>query len=276
MSQAPPSNLAVRVATVLVLAPLLLWLLFGGPVWGWECLIALASAQGTYELLAMTHPGDRFSRWVGAAMGALASLTLYLGSQDGRVLVTGLIVLLIGSALLPLFRLGQMETAGLRALSGIASPLYVGLLLTTLAVLRRDLEPFGARYVFLALTIAWMGDTGGYTFGRLFGKTKLYPQVSPKKTREGLLGSVVFSAASAALASLTYLPAIPLLAAVALGVCGALLGQGGDLVESLLKRSSGTKDSGAILPGHGGLLDRIDALLIVAPVVYLYALWTHH
>jgi phosphatidate cytidylyltransferase len=118
-----------------------------------------------------------------------------------------------------------------------------------------------------------MGDTGGYTFGRLFGKTKLYEAVSPKKTREGLLGSVVFAVGVSVVGSLTYLPQVPLFNAAVLGLIGGVLGQVGDLVESLLKRSTGVKDSGSLLPGHGGLFDRVDALLIVAPLVYLHWLW---
>jgi phosphatidate cytidylyltransferase len=121
--------------------------------------------------------------------------------------------------------------------------------------------------------IAWMGDTGGYVFGRMMGKTKLYEAVSPKKTREGLLGSVVFSVGAAAAASLTFLPELPTLHAIGLAAVGALLGTMGDLVESLLKRSTGVKDSGSILPGHGGLFDRVDALLVVGPLVLLYVVW---
>jgi phosphatidate cytidylyltransferase len=156
-------------------------------------------------------------------------------------------------------------------LAGIAAPFYVGALVAAVALLRRDLGQAGPAFVFLTLTIAWMGDTGGYTFGRLFGKHKLYEAVSPKKTREGFLGSVVFSVGATLVASFTYLPQLPWSHALVLGVLGGALGQLGDLAESLLKRSTGVKDSGALLPGHGGILDRIDALIVVAPLVYVYA-----
>lgn len=266
----PRSNLAVRLGTVGVLGPLLLGLLFYGQSSWFAVFIALSAGQAAYELLGMTHPSDRISRLFGAALTVGLSLLVYVGSRDPRVLLTAFVVVAIVGALSPLFRLGEIETAALRTLSGVASPVYVGTLLSCVALLRRDVS---SAAVFFTLTLAWMGDTGGYTFGRLFGRTKLYERVSPKKTREGLLGSVVFAVGSAVLASLSYLPEVPVAHAVLLGLAAGLFGQAGDLVESLIKRSTGVKDSGAILPGHGGLLDRIDALLVVAPLVYLYFLW---
>ncbi|HVR20288.1 MAG TPA: phosphatidate cytidylyltransferase, partial [Polyangiaceae bacterium] len=130
----------------------------------------------------------------------------------------------------------------------------------------------GPGLVLVTLMLAWFADTGGYFVGRFFGKTKLYEAVSPKKTREGLFGAMLGSLAGALLAHFTYLPSLGLPAALVLGLVAGPLGQLGDLVESLLKRSLGTKDSGGIIPGHGGILDRIDALLVLAPVVYLYTL----
>lgn len=273
MSQGKNTNLWIRIGTTVVLGPLLLLLLFAGPAWGWALLIALSAAQGTFELVTMSHPGDRVSQGWGALAAFLVAGSLAFRTTHAPLFVTVLFAAILGSALLPLLRLGDIKTAALRILGGIAAPLYVGLFLGTLALLRNEQGDRGPWFVLLTLTIAWMGDTGGYTFGRLWGKTPLYPAVSPKKTREGLLGSVVFAALSGVLASLTYLPELSLGGALALGVVGALLGQAGDLVESLLKRSFGAKDSGSILPGHGGLLDRIDALLVVGPLVYVYTLW---
>lgn len=221
----------------------------------------------------MTHPQDRVAQWILAGLTSLLAAGTYHFSSDPKLFLSALVGVLLFAALLSLFRLGELPTAALRTLGGMAAPFYVGILLMTIALLRRDLGDEGPRYVFLTLTIAWLGDTGGYTFGRLWGKTKLYEVVSPKKTREGLLGSVVFSTLASVGASLTYLPNLNSLHAAVLGVLGALLGQSGDLVESLIKRSTGVKDSGSLLPGHGGLLDRIDALLVVSPLVYLYALW---
>lgn len=221
----------------------------------------------------MTHPDDRASRAVGAVLSCGVSGALYLAGQEPRLLVTAVMTALVVGAMLPLVRLGEIPTAALRVLAMTSAPLYVGVLLTSLTLLRAEFGDLGPAYVLFALMIAWMADTGGYIFGRIFGRTKLYEAVSPKKTREGLLGSIVFSVAASTVASFTYLPALPLFHAVIVGFVGAILGTMGDLVESLLKRSTGVKDSGSLLPGHGGLFDRVDALLIVGPLVYLYALW---
>lgn len=271
MGNPSSSNLAVRLITVAIAGPLLLGLLFYGPVWGWALLVIAASGLAGHELLGMTHRGDAVARAVGVLLVVLMASAVYVGSEQPLVLLGATLIVPILGALLPLWRLGELPTAALRMLAGIAAPFYVGALVATVALLRRDLGDLGPRFVFLTLTIAWMGDTGGYTFGRLFGKHKLYEAVSPKKTREGFLGSVVFAAGATILASLTYLPTLPLGHGLGLGVLGGALGQCGDLAESLLKRSTGVKDSGALLPGHGGILDRIDALMVVAPLVYLYA-----
>jgi phosphatidate cytidylyltransferase len=271
-----PSNLRVRIVTALILAPLVLLLLFCGPAWGWALFIALAAGQVGREMLAMTHPADRVSRWVGALMSFGICLLSYVSAGDLRLFLTGIFCVLIVGAMLPLLRLGEIQSAGLRMLGGISAPLYVGVLLSSLSLLRRDPGAMGARYVLFALFVAWTADTGGYAAGRMFGRTKLYEAVSPKKTREGLLGSIVLSVLVSVVGSLTYIKQISPFAAALLGAVGAVLGQMGDLVESLLKRSTGVKDSGAILPGHGGLFDRVDALLIVGPLVYVYYLWFNH
>jgi phosphatidate cytidylyltransferase len=125
----------------------------------------------------------------------------------------------------------------------------------------------------LSLTIAWLADTGAYFTGRAFGKAKLYPAVSPGKTRAGLYGALGAAMIAGLIASFGYLRSIPPLHGAILGLVAGLLGQLGDLVESLLKRSVGVKDSGNVIPGHGGMLDRIDALIFVSPVVYLYSVW---
>ena len=176
--------------------------------------------------------------------------------------------------LVVLWRLGDIQTTALRVMAGAFGPLYVGGCLTTLALLRKEQPGLdGPGYVVLALGLAWASDTGGYFAGRYLGKRKLYEAVSPKKTIEGSLGGLFFAVLVAVVGHFWFLQSLPLLHAIALGVVGSLLGQLGDLGESLLKRSTGVKDSGAILPGHGGILDRVDALMITSTVVYLYTRW---
>ncbi len=264
------SNLAIRLLTAAVVVPPLLGLLFFGPAWGFFALVVVASAVAADELLRMTHPLDAVARAIGVVTTAATAAATYYFWNDPRALLALIAAVTLIGLLTPLWRLGDMQTAALRTLAGVATPFYVGSLLATLAMLRRDGGDDGAKLVIMTLTFAWLADTGGYFFGRFLGKTKLYEAVSPKKTRAGFVGALVGSTLGAVLASAWYLPALPLLHAIVLGVFAGALGQMGDLVESLLKRSTGIKDSGGIVPGHGGMLDRIDALIVVSPVVYLY------
>jgi phosphatidate cytidylyltransferase len=152
-------------------------------------------------------------------------------------------------------------------------PLFIGVPLTLLAVLRRDMGADGPGYVVLALMVAWFGDTGGYFGGRFFGKHKLYEAVSPKKTIEGAIAGLLGSAIGALLAHFVFLKSLPLVAGIVVAIVGGALGQAGDLGESLFKRSTGVKDSGNIVPGHGGILDRVDALMLASVTIYAYAAW---
>ena len=267
------SNLTLRLLTAVVFVPLLLALLFVGPASGFYVLVACATAVGASELFAMTHPGDRVAQGIGVLLTLAVSAAVYFATKDQRVLLAVFLAVPIIGVLLPLWRLGQIDTAALRIMANVAAPIYVGALFCTIALLRRDMGADGPRWVVMTLTFAWMADTGGYFAGRFLGKTKLYETISPKKTREGFYGSLAGACLGAVVASLWYLPDIPLVHALPLALFGGALGQMGDLVESLLKRSTGIKDSGWIVPGHGGLLDRVDALLIVAPIVYLYTVF---
>lgn len=267
------SNLKVRLLTAAVVVPPLMWLLFRGPAWGFFLLVIAAAAIAADELFRMTHPDDTVARAIGVLTTLGVSSGLYLWSTDVRALLTLLFVVPLLGLLVPLWRLGDIRSAALRTFAGVTGPLYIGGLLTALALVRSQAGSVGPHYVFLCLTFAWLADTGGYFFGRFLGKRKLYEAVSPKKTRAGFVGALLGAQLGGLLAHFVYLPAIPLAHVVPLALVAGALGQGGDLVESLLKRSTGIKDSGSIVPGHGGMLDRVDALIIVAPVVYLYILW---
>ena len=262
-------NLFMRLATAAVMVPLLLAMLYVWPPVVFYVLIAAATVVGGLELFAMTHPDDRVARGIGAATCLAVSVALYFFGADARVLLAILFGVPMIAVLVPLVRLGDISTAGLRIAGGAFGPLYVGAL-TLLALLLRERGADGAGYVVFTLMIAWFSDTFGYFFGRFLGKHKLYPAVSPKKTIEGSLGGLVGSTVGALLAHFVYLRSLPLLHAIGLAIVGGALGQMGDLGESLLKRSTGVKDSGQIVPGHGGILDRIDALLLAVTVVYLY------
>ncbi|HWL88330.1 MAG TPA: phosphatidate cytidylyltransferase, partial [Polyangiaceae bacterium] len=215
------------------------------------------------------------SQVLGVLLAALASLSVYFLGNDPRVLVTLLVAIPLLAPIFTLFRVGDISTAALRACAMGFGPLFVALPMTMLAMLRRNMGDDGPGYVLVTLMFAWLADTGGYFFGRFFGKHKLYELVSPKKTVEGAVGGLVGSTVGALLASLWYLKSFPLAHSIPLAIVASALGQAGDFGESLLKRSTGVKDSGAIVPGHGGVLDRIDALLLTSTAVYLYTLWVH-
>ena len=269
----PTSNLTRRILTAAALLPLLLVLLFLGPAWALYLLVLVACAVSALELFAMTHPGDRVAQTVGAGTTTAVSAAMYGFGSDPKVLATLVVAVPLVGALATLWRLGEIRTTGFRVMAGIAGPWYIGGLLTCVALLRRDQAESGASWVLMTLSFAWLGDTGGYFVGRFFGRHKLYPAVSPKKTWEGLGGSVIGAVLGGLGCHLWLLPALPMTHALGLVTLAGGLGQLGDLTESLLKRSAGVKDSGFVIPGHGGLLDRIDALLFTAPVVYLYTLW---
>jgi phosphatidate cytidylyltransferase len=120
------------------------------------------------------------------------------------------------------------------------------------------------------LLLNWVGDIGAYYIGRPFGKHKLAPRVSPKKSWEGSIASVFTSAVVGTFYLQRFLPIVPLWQAAALSVAANIAGQLGDLAESAMKRGAHVKDSGVILPGHGGLLDRVDSTLFALPVIYAY------
>jgi phosphatidate cytidylyltransferase len=267
------SNLAVRIATAAVGAPLIIALLYKGAPWGFYLLVLPAVLIGSWELFNMTHPGDRLSQVMGVGMSAAASAATYLADGDTRVLATTIVAVPLAGPLLTLVRLGDMKTAALRASAMGFGPLYIGVPLTLLAVMRRDLGGDGPAYVVLTIMFAWFGDTGGYFAGRFLGRHKLYEAVSPKKTIEGSIGGLGGSVFGAVLAHFWFLPSLSLAHGIILALVAGALGQAGDLGESVLKRSTGVKDSGAIVPGHGGILDRVDALLVTSAVTFLYSIW---
>jgi phosphatidate cytidylyltransferase len=146
---------------------------------------------------------------------------------------------------------------------------YAGFLTTFLAKLK-VFPIHGGDNVLLVLVVAWLADTGGYFAGRFLGKAKLYEAVSPKKTWAGAWGGLAGSIVGVAALKLIHASWLTWPDVFAIAIPASILGQMGDLAESLIKRSVGVKDSGALLPGHGGILDRIDAVLFIAPYVYAY------
>jgi phosphatidate cytidylyltransferase len=149
--------------------------------------------------------------------------------------------------------------------------LYIPFMLSHFIMIRQAEN--GILWVFFIIVLAFSGDIAAFYVGRKLGKRKLIPWVSPGKTVEGTLGLVAGSVAGCVLFKMLFLSSLPILHAVIFGFLGGIIGQLGDLCESAIKRTSGVKDSGTILLGHGGLLDRLDCLIFIAPFVYYYRLF---
>jgi len=268
----PRSNLATRLLTAAVVAPLIFLLLFFGPAWGFTALIFGATILSAFEFFSMSHPGDAVARGFGVLVTVAVAAVLFWHGDEPRALVTVIAALPLLSILLALFRLGEIRTAAARMAATTFGPLWLALL-TFLALLRERQGEQGPGFVLMTLMFAWLADSAGYFAGRYFGRHKLYEAVSPKKTVEGFAGALLGAVLGALIAHFWYLPSIPLAHALGLAVVAGALGQLGDLGESLLKRSTGVKNSGEIVPGHGGMLDRLDALFVTSALVYLYTLW---
>ena len=152
----------------------------------------------------------------------------------------------------------------------VLGAVYPGILMAMVVRLRQ--LPDGVAWLLLTLVVTWLNDTGAYFAGRAYGRRKLYPRISPSKTWEGAVGGLAASVLGAILVkALGWLPQLPWWGSVIVGAGAAVLGPLGDLSESMLKRAYGAKDSSGLLPGHGGVLDRVDALLFTAPFVLFCA-----
>lgn len=270
-------NLASRILVAAVAAPLIALLIYVDPPAYFWAFVFVASVVGMYEFFAMTIE-DPLDRRVSAGIGAAAVVAFYWlpdafahGQQILAVQNAALLLAVLPVALYYLFRFGDMATVGRRLAFSITGIVYVGFLFAFLALLRRDFGDAGGHFVVFVLATVWLSDTGAYVAGRLFGRHKLYPAVSPKKTWEGAVGAIAFAVATAVVVKLWLLPHVPWIDILAMGALGSVLGQLGDLVMSFLKRSQGVKDTGGLLAGHGGVLDRFDGVLLMAPFVYMYA-----
>jgi phosphatidate cytidylyltransferase len=264
-------NLIERAISALVLLPLAIWLTWLGG-WPFAALVAVAAGLCAVELLLMSGR-LRLAEWYGVAIAA--AIPLLAAIHRGQTLLPSWAPLALAFATLALLGLllfthEEQGEVPVRAGRVVLAWLYCGLLASTLVGLRVH---GGTAWVVLAFVITWANDTFAYFAGMLFGKHRLYEKVSPKKTWEGFAGGAAGSVLGALVIRSTMLQELPVPMAVLLGAGAAVLGPMGDFTESLLKRAVGVKDSGKLIPGHGGLLDRIDALLFVVPWVYLFVRW---
>ena len=263
-------NLALRVASGLVLFPIAVWVTFVGGL-PFAVVAAGAAAVAAVELILMFGA-------VGVAEGfgiAIAGMMpLAAAVSDGQNLFPAWVPPALSFALVVLlsaflFRREPLESIPRRVGTVTLCWLYCGLLVSTAVGLRR----MGVGWVILAFVVTWANDTFAYFAGHALGRHRMLERISPNKTWEGFAGGAVGSVLGA-IVTRWILPELEVLSAgemVLLGAGGAVLGPLGDFCESLVKRAAGVKDSGKIIPGHGGLLDRIDALLFVVPWIYVWA-----
>lgn len=277
-------NLAQRFLVAVVAVPILLVILYyhrPEPTW---LLIFAASLVAMHEMFAMLLPAP--DRRAALVLGGLACAAFYwldplalagygelprtLVGAAGAGATVPLVLAVLAPGLYFLFRFRDIPTVAGRYAATVTGIFYAGYLTTYLAKLKLIDPGQGGDSVLIVLIVAWVADTGGYFAGRFLGNAKLYEAVSPKKTWAGAWGGLAGSLVGVAVLKLVSAHWLSWLDVVLLAIPGGILGQLGDLTESLIKRSVGVKDSGALLPGHGGILDRIDAVLFIAPYVYGY------
>ena len=283
------SDLKLRATSGIAALCLVLPILVLGGFWWVVALAGLVAAWGLHEIVSMGMPEERARSYpllllIGAPFFMAAAWSsapdeVWTPSVLDRMNVDITLVLVLAGMVISatFFVLTARSTDGLadRWAHFSLGPAYVAAPMGLLPAL--SVMDGGKAWLWVPLLVAWLGDMGGYFAGRAFGKHKLFPLISPKKTWEGLAGGLLLSVGG--LLAFKYLifdrmiessnPMV-ILDCVVLGVFGGLAGVVGDLTASMLKRTHGVKDSGRFLPGHGGVLDRIDALLFVVPVVWLW------
>ena len=258
-----------RELTSLALAPLLIWTVGWAPDPFYIGFIALIVTLALYEFLVL---GEKKGYPVQKTLSIVLVFVLLGAFVRPEISVElGVVATLL---LIPAFYVirptSDLEHTLPATAVSVLGILYVGMLGGALLRLRMDFDAQGPKLVFFLLLVVWLGDAGAYYTGRRFGKHKLSPRISPKKTVEGLIGGILTSLVAGAVIHITFFREFPLppalLAAAILGFSGVV----GDLAESMWKRSAAVKDSGALIPGHGGFLDRSDSILFTAPILYAY------
>ncbi len=231
-------------------------------------LVLVSGIIGQYEFYRMakaggTQPNVLLGLAAGAVMIVEAYTPLFPGASN--YYLTAFVLLLLSARLFsPAPVRGAIEDVSVTVLGVF----YVAFLFSYMVAVR--LLPDGKQWLVFLFFIIWASDIGAYSVGIPFGKHRLYEKISPKKSLEGLGGSLVAAAAMALLCRVWFMPVVGMAEAAGIAVLLALVGTAGDLAESMFKRAAGIKDSGGIIPGHGGMLDRMDSMMFAAPVLYYY------
>lgn len=258
-----------REITALVAAPAIIWIIGWGPVWLFNATIALICVLAMYEFLALGKAKGYDVPIVLCIVIMLLIMAAFI--LDDLSVELGMFAALLIIPASYVMTSKPLEDSLPSSAVAVLATTYVGMLGGSLIRLHNDF-PEGYKLVFFLLLVVWLGDSGAYYVGKQFGKHKLSPRISPKKTIEGMAGGMTASIITAIVIHYTFFPKFPLLHAIIAGVILSFAGVIGDLAESMWKRSAAVKDSGTLLPGHGGFLDRFDSILFTAPILYCY--WT--
>ena len=252
----------------LILGPSLILFILFAPPWLFLLFFTALIVIGLKEFYALALPMiSPKEKGVGFLLGLLLPISLY--SREPRCFLFALAFLLLFLLIWALFQAEEFFLRVEKASKHFLGFLYISFLLSHfILMVKLDLGRF---LVLFTLVTVYFGDTTAFYVGRAWGRKKLAPTISPGKTVEGGWGAVGGSILGALISKYLFLPQLPAVHALILGGAIGVVGQLGDLWESLLKRSAQVKDSGTLIPGHGGLLDRIDSVLFSAPLVYYYA-----
>lgn len=255
------AGLLKRVGSAVVSVPLLVWLVWAGPAWLFVALIVALAGAASWELARMfLHAGRASMPWVDVVVAAGVAGSFAVPGWSSLAMALAVMVVMAALIVRPAPLSIEPALVGLLAIG------YVGWLLGHALLLYQ--LPSGPRFVLFLIGVTWLGESAAYAVGSTIGRHRLAPAISPRKTIEGAVAQFVVSVLAALALGAWLLPDWAPGGAVAAGAMLGIVGQVGDLAESVLKRVLGTKDTGAIIPGHGGVLDRIDSLLFNVAVLY--------
>ncbi|MGQ0793298.1 MAG: phosphatidate cytidylyltransferase [Deltaproteobacteria bacterium] len=275
------SNLLQRVLTAAFGVPVLLFLFHRGGAWFLAFILIVALA--CHLELSNLFKSARVS--AEARAGLVASLVLPVAAYFGYIPLLAGFTLAAAAILSLQLRRRDFSSAVAEPAAALLGVVYIGLFLSHAVLIRNigaaqaqsdalgGMRDAGFFYIVFAVACTFLNDAGAYFAGKWKGRRKLIPAISPGKTLEGAVGGLAASALTGAVVNLIFASPLPYAWALFLGVAVGGVAVVGDLIESLIKRSVGAKDSGALLPGHGGALDRFDSLILVFPVFYYLILF---
>lgn len=261
----------LRILTAVPLGLLVVWLILQAPQWAFLLALIVTVEISLYEFFKMTRVSDQAAL---AALGYLAGGALCLAQvaelrRPGALAWAVIVLLVLGTLSLALGWRSDLKSYIGATSATVLGVLYIAFTLSWLVPLRWADPPSGRKLIGLLFFVIWAGDIFAYFVGRLMGRTPLSPRISPKKTVEGAIGGLAGSLLTGWVVGEWFWPTASLKTVMLMTGLVAMAGQAGDLAESALKRAADVKDAGTLLPGHGGLLDRVDSLLFGTPALWL-------